>query len=251
MSLLATLLLASLAAADPADDLARAAELHAAGEFEAAAALYDRLAQQAPRGGRFYLNQGNAHFLAGHLPEALLAYRRAERTIPNDPRLRANLAEARGLVLDPLAPPPDGEPAWLPRLSRPLRVRLALAGYTLAWAVLAVGAWRGGWWPAAAAGVLLTGALLCGLTAARAEWRDERNPLAVVAADGVVLRTGNGEAYPAHLVNGVEARLNRGVEARARGQRKNGWVQLELANGMVGWVPRSAVLLDREPPVAQ
>jgi hypothetical protein len=64
--------------------------------------------------------------------------------------------------------------------------------------------------------------------ASRAEGQ---HPLVVIADDGVLLRKGNGEAYPRRY----DTPLNRGVEARllyARGD----WLQIELTSGEVGWV---------------
>ncbi len=61
----------------------------------------------------------------------------------------------------------------------------------------------------------------------------------VIAADGVLLRRGDGLAYMPRY----DTPVNRGVEARllfARGD----WLQIELAAGEVGWVPRRLVLLD-------
>ena len=70
--------------------------------------------------------------------------------------------------------------------------------------------------------------------------REERDrPLAVVAADGVLLRKGDGLAYPPRY----ETPLNQGVEARRLFER-DGWVQIELSGGEVGWAPREDVLVD-------
>jgi hypothetical protein len=95
----------------------------------------------------------------------------------------------------------------------------------LAWSVLAFG---------------LALVLAAGL--AFKEWsarNESLHPLAVVVADGIPLRKGNGVLYPTRF----ESPLHRGVEARLLVARGN-WLQIELAGGQVGWVPRAAVLLD-------
>ena len=70
--------------------------------------------------------------------------------------------------------------------------------------------------------------------------RDERDrPLVVVSEDGVILRKGDGLAYPPRY----DTPLNRGVEARRLFER-DGWVQIELSGGEVGWAPREALLID-------
>jgi tetratricopeptide (TPR) repeat protein len=226
--------------------LGLAAKLFQDGNYAGAADVYDRFSRHGIANGGFFFNQGNAHFLAGHLPEAILAYRRAERWIPNDPRLQANLADARTRVLEPPDAPATLWPGWLPRLSRPLHARLILASSVAGWLGVLLWIWRRGrtgiicaiaFW---SLDVILLGIL------SRAEWEDARRPLAVVAADEVVLRKGNGDAYPAREIHSIAVRLNRGVEARVLGSRPNGWLQIELADGLVGWVPRSQALLDRD-----
>jgi hypothetical protein len=57
-----------------------------------------------------------------------------------------------------------------------------------------------------------------------------------------ILRQGNGLSYPPVTANGIPIRLAEGVEARVRTERSNGWSQIELPEGTLGWVPSSALL---------
>jgi hypothetical protein len=94
---------------------------------------------------------------------------------------------------------------------------------------------------AAAVGCFAVAAALAGLVAAAA-WEDGRErerPLVVVAEDGVLLRKGDGLAFPPRY----DTPLGAGVEARRLFQRGD-WLQVELSGGEVGWVPRGAVLVD-------
>src|SRR5260370_22464610 len=75
---------------------------------------------------------------------------------------------------------------------------------------------------------------------ARGVGAEEAHPLVVVAQDGVLLRKGDGLAFPPRY----DTVVNRGVEARALFER-DGWVQIELVAGEVGWAPRERVLIDR------
>ena len=131
MMLPPTVILVALTLA-PSESLELAARCHEAGHFAAAAAIYDQFgtARFSPRSD-FYLAQGNAHFLAGHVPDAILAYRRAERGWHGDRRIRANLTDARSRVVDP--PEPRG---WSLPGSRLAHAVAALALYALAWCVL-------------------------------------------------------------------------------------------------------------------
>jgi hypothetical protein len=71
------------------------------------------------------------------------------------------------------------------------------------------------------------------------ERQQSLHPLVVIAQDRVPLRNGNGVLYPPRW----ETPLNSGVEARLQFERGD-WLQIELAGGQTGWVPRAAVLLD-------
>jgi hypothetical protein len=72
------------------------------------------------------------------------------------------------------------------------------------------------------------------------ERRTEPVTLAIVAVTDAKwreLRTGNGFSYPPRL----DGPLPAGLEAKVLHQR-GGWLQLELSNGAVGWLPANAVL---------
>src|SRR5262245_18383051 len=98
-------------------------------EFARAATLY---AQIHAHNASLCLNEGNAHVLAGAVPQAILAYQRGLRLAPNDARLRDNLAYARQRVAYPGEhgrPPPSAWPPWLPRPSIELLITLAAVFY--------------------------------------------------------------------------------------------------------------------------
>ena len=120
---------------------------------------------------------------------------------------------------------------------------LACAVYAFAW--LSLARWwmvrRGAWLSAGL--VAFAVAALLGLALAVEEMRErdqDAQPLVVIAEDGVLLRKGNGVAYPRRH----ETPVNRGVEARLLFERGD-WVQIELSGGETGWVPRGYVLIDQ------
>jgi hypothetical protein len=92
-------------------------------------------------------------------------------------------------------------------------------------------------WLLAATGTASLLTILLAVQAALTE-RVERHPLVIIAAENVPLHKGNGRAYPSYPWP-----LPRGTEARFRFARGN-WLQIELASGEVGWVPRDAVVVD-------
>ena len=209
-------------------------------EFSAAAALYDAAWKAGDRTPELAGNRSRAHFLAGDLPAAVLAFRQAVAAYPWDHDLRDGLARCRAAVAYPDPAAPDERTRPDPPAG--LRTRLGPADLlglsALAAAVPAVGlaarfTARPGWaTPTAAAGA-------AGLLAvAVAGWLIDREsaadagPLAVVTSDGVVLRRGNADSYPPR----ASAPLPRGAEVRPLHVR-GGWVQVELPGGAVGWVP--------------
>jgi len=213
--------------------------------FRQAAELYEQLRQRGFHSAALYQDQGNAYLLASDLPRAILAYRRGLRLAPADRGLRASLEYAREQVVFPAAgtlgrPPIDYRPPWLPRLAPTLGLELVFCFYGLAWVCLT--RWRmvrhPRLLPAAgvvfAAAVLLAGDLIVGQWQAR---REATHPLVVIARDNVVLRKVNGERYPPSY----DTPLNRGVEGRRLFVRGD-WLQIELAGGEAGWVPRALVL---------
>lgn len=251
---------APVSAASPADLLARAEAAFQEGVrhvaetptkpaearncFARAADLYERLRQTGADNAALERNLGNASLLAGNLPRAILAYRRGLRLAPDDHELQRNLAFAREQVVLPPPgnwgqPPIEHRPPWLPRM--PVWTpALAFSLYALAWLLL-IRWWmvrRNAWRKAGGAALALSAFLGAGLTWEK--WRDDwenRYPLVVIADDGVLLRKGNGLAYPPRS----EIPLNRGVEARLRFERGS-WLQIELAGGEIGWVPLAYVL---------
>lgn len=73
--------------------------------------------------------------------------------------------------------------------------------------------------------------------------RGESRPFAVMRLDATPLRQGNGISYPVQVHQGLPIRLGIGVEALVVTERDNGWVQIALPGGRLGWVPRDAVYL--------
>ena len=73
----------------------------------------------------------------------------------------------------------------------------------------------------------------------------ETRPAAVLKYQGTVLREGNGLSYPVVVRDNARISLAAGVEVLVLAERNNGWVQLQLAGGTVGWAPTESVYLVR------
>jgi hypothetical protein len=188
-------------------------------------------------------NMAQARYLAGDLGRSIADYRRGLRIYPHDVELRNGLAFARGRVEYPLVG--DLADSARPRDPPSLVGRLPVSPIRLA--AVALGLWAIGWfvlaraWITARGGLALTGGTLvlaALLIGGWLGWEDARKrahwaePTAVVLAPGTDLRTGNSDEYPKRF----DGRLPAGVEVRLLGER-GGWLQVELADGTVGWTP--------------
>lgn len=69
--------------------------------------------------------------------------------------------------------------------------------------------------------------------------------MAVVKYQGTQLREGNGFTYPVVARDQARINLAAGVEATLLAESSNGWVQVKLTDGSVGWVPTDSVYLVR------
>ncbi len=203
--------------------------------FAQAAARFQLLVDAGVHNGRLYYNLGNACLQAGRLGEAIFNYRRAERLIPNDPRLAENLRYARSLCRSQI--PVSGERAfwhtlffWHHDTPLPWRVAAALLAYVIFWTGLIgwIGWRRRGWWY-----LLIPSLILC-LTAGASACLDLYRPPApvgVIVADNVTVRKGNGEGFEPQF----QEKLHDGVEFTVL-ERRGDWLNIELRDGKTGWI---------------
>jgi hypothetical protein len=219
---------------------------------ERAGKCYDKLMAMGFDHPDLFLGCGNSHLLADDLPNAILAYRRGISHYPLNAALWNNLELARDQVAYPGSAArhrPSGED-WPPFLPGPTPNDVLFSALTLhglAW--VAVTAWlmTRRRWVAVTAAALFAAALLAGGLWAYLQYRiaeDQRQPLVVVAVNGMTLRRGNGTLYPRHP---DLPQVNRGMEGRLLSERGE-WVQVQFPGGEIGWLPSAAVLVDRRDP---
>lgn len=215
--------------------------------FQRAANAYETARRAGLNHADLFRSQGNACYLAGDLPRAVFAYRRGLRFEPADPELHAGLELARQRLRH-LTPadfpnPPAIRKPWFAFLG-PLSIRfwIAYSAYIFFWGSLL------GWLQKRGRGLLLwlfASWIIVTVLAADVGlcfWQEyclSRHPLIVLAQEEV-LRTGNGVSYPPRLTRSLPA----GVEAELRFCR-GAWLQIELADGTVGWIPAAAALVDK------
>jgi hypothetical protein len=221
---------------------AKAARLYAAGSAEEALVLYDSVWTTRTSPALLY-NIGNCHFKLNDIPRAVLFYERALKLAPGDEDVKANLELARQSVVDRVNE--------LPSFS---------LGST--WGRLRGGADADQWarrslWAAFLSFLLIAGALMI-------KHRTGRRML--LAVGGImVLVTGMSVAFAAFrhaevtddseaiiMAAKVDVRseprtgttvlfvLHKGTKVTVL-QEENGWTEVRLANGNVGWMPPSTL----------
>jgi len=240
-----------------AETLVAAARLYADGDFDGAAAAYQHALDQGARRADVYYNLGNAWLQGGDVGRAIASYRRAERLAPRDPDIQANLALARGRVVDavPAGDPGDLGPLGLVGLAERLRAWLSpgemgSTALALWWALAVVFV---GWRRRAGRGrtmwgraTLIAAALLGTALAVRGAWAwvDASRPAAVVVAESIPAAAGPGPASQFPAVDTLHA----GAEVTIAETRAH-WVRVSTPDGReLGWLPAAAI--ERVAPVA-
>ncbi len=216
--------------------------------FRKAAQVYEKLLQRGIHNADLYRNLGQAHFLGDCLPQAILAWRMGLQIAPEDAEIQAHLAYARGLVdypTDQLAHPPRDD--WPPGIPHPTPRRL-WGGFVLFYLLTCLAGTRWlmvrRWEWLATSGVFLGISLgfLGGLGwIAHQKKEILEHPVVVISVKQTGFYQGNGESYPLHK---NVPYLYRGMEGRLLFERKS-WLQIELASGQVGWIPRSSALISK------
>lgn len=216
--------------------------LYESGAFAEAASGYEALVDAGVHDGHLYYNLGDAYFKMGDLGRAVLNFRRAQRLLPRDGDVAANLKLARAQTRVSMETPDQGPVAnlvhritnWV-TLNEAAIVALVLWIFSCGLVIAAI-AWRqrrrvllyASFGPA----ILLVFALSCvGLKLLD----DMDASSAVVVATEAAVHSGPGDSYL------IEFILYAGAEVRVIEQREE-WLRIALSGDLQGWVPHNAVI---------
>ncbi len=209
--------------------------------FDGAIAGYRRLIEEGGfQSGALHYNIANAYLLSGDVGRAVLGYRRAERLMPGNENIAANLSQARQRVRTRIEREPGERVAelflfWHYEL--PARMRFGVLAFAscVFWTLLlvrTVGVVRGApaWWGAGVAGVVGVSMALSLAVEQRASLVQDEG---VVVAGAVVGRKGPAEStYQPSFTQPLHA----GVEFTVVEQRV-GWALVRLGDGRETWLP--------------
>jgi hypothetical protein len=207
--------------------------------FVEAAKAYDAIWQAGDHSPITATNRSRAHSLAGDLPGAISAIQAGLREAPTDPILRADLETLRDAVAYPVGMRPIPIREWRTRMSA--WDLFIVAGFCTALLVFGLGRrfTTRDTWAVPVTGLATVGLVLVCLMLWRCHYetsQDAARPLRILIRD-TPLRKGNGETYESRL----DWPLPSGAEVRELFQR-GGWLQVETANGSVGWLPATQVI---------
>lgn len=221
---------------------ARAANAYAAGDYSAALGLFDsvRTAYSSPA---LLFNIGNCHFKLNEIPHAILFYERALRLAPGDEDVKANLELARQNVVDRVNELPSftlgstwgrlrgGRDAdqWARRSLWACLVFFALltTGVLVRQSTLRRALFVAG-------GLVLLATLISVVFASFRHNEVSDDSAAIILAPKVDVRSEPRESTTVLFV------LHKGTKVTVL-QVDNGWSEVQLANGSVGWAPPSTL----------
>ncbi len=210
--------------------------------FKQAMVLYEAIVEHhGIRNADLLVNLGNAAMLAGDTGQAVLAYRRAHRLRPTDPRIRRSLAFARSRVGVDLTASPEqrlhqAALAWRGVIPRNAMAWASIVGYLALWMLaLARLFGKAPWSRSLLVPSLILAVLPLGLLAY------EQRAIASLHEGVIVTRTPalNGPSEGVYEPT-FDRDLPAGMEVTL-GERREGWVRVRLIDGRETWVRESAV----------
>jgi len=225
------LLCASILAAEPSAQFAKANQEYAAGDFKAAIDDYEELVRSGQDTPNLFYNLGNAYFRKNDFGRAILNYERALALDPHHPEAEANLRiardEARALELVPNR--------WERIFAFADENQYALVASTSFWiGIFSVAAWvlgrrRGRGAVALSILSLSIFAIAVGASYELGRGKNGRG-LAIVTGDKVEARLATADNANRVLT------LPAGSEIKIASQRGD-WLYAVLPNNLRGWIP--------------
>ena len=215
----------------------QANKLYEQGKYSEAAAAYGQLVQSGHASATIYFNLGNACFKAGQPGRAIAAYRHAERLVPRDPDVQANLNFVRKRINES-APPSNWRQRLLSRLTLNEWTVLASASLWIWFILLAARELRSEWRKRFRIAVVTAAIATCALTLCSGlAWFDQLTTRsAVIIVPEAVVRYGPLEESQSAF------QLRDGAEVIVLDE-KGDWLEVRDSARREGWLRRGQVTL--------
>ena len=203
--------------------------------FRRSTGRFQLLVDDGVENGRLWYDLGNANFQSGEVGEAIAAYRLAQRYIPSDGRVSANLQYARTLVRNPIETNKSTSmwkrlAFWHRALPTQVRLTVGIFCWFVFWGLVSARVFR----PIPGFKTATTGlgffAIAMGISVG-VNIVDQHQDHGVLTASEVIMRRGNGTNYPPM----IKQPIHEGVEFEIIEQRPN-WLHILLPNGSKGWI---------------
>ena len=212
--------------------------LYLNGQYEKAAQVYEALIAEGVHNGYLYYNLGNTYIRLKKNGLALLNFIKARLLLPRDEALQANLNYAIGETVDRIPLPDAGGLNailfWVDDFNREEHLQILVFANFVFWVSLAF--WfifRKDAWDLARKATLALLILALISTAARIHL-DSSDIIGVVLAETVDVKSQFGKD------NVTLFQLHEGAVVSITG-RNGDWLQIELADDKIGWIPQETV----------
>ena len=223
----------------------RANRHYETGDFEQAKELYVSLVRQGCVNGKVYYNLANTHLKLNDIGRSIAYYLKARNIDPRDADIQANLAIARGLVNSSIPQPQSG---WAVRACRYLTDDLTVNETAVVFIILYL----------AAATTLATAYLALNRKTRRRMLRLLTGIMVFLVFSGILLAAGIYRADIREIAVAVDSEISAmsgpgthfsdvfkvqpGYEMTVT-RHQSGWIEIKLANGYIGWVPETNVVM--------
>jgi tetratricopeptide (TPR) repeat protein len=213
-------------------------QYYASGDYSAAAEQYESVLSSGYESAGLYFNLGNTYFKLNNIPASILFYEKARKLDPTDENIRFNLALANSRIIDKMEPLPEfflktGWKSIRDLYSSNLWATYGVAGFILALAFIAVFiifnsvfTRKLAFWTA----IVLLGIMFLSFLFSISSYREyNRKSSGIIFTPTVTVKSSPNEGSVDLFVihEGTKVSITDKVE---------GWSEVRLANGNVGWV---------------
>jgi tetratricopeptide (TPR) repeat protein len=215
---------------------------YSSADYSGAVSQYESVLRSGLESSGLYFNLGNAYFKLNNIPAAILNYEKAAKLDPTDENIQFNLALANSRIIDKMEPLPEFFlRTWWKSLMNTFSsdrwAKIGLAGFILALVALALFFVSGSvflrktaFWSV----ILLLGLMSISLIFSVGEYRDySRHNSAIIFTPTVTVKSSPNDASVDLFV------IHEGTKVFVTDQVE-GWSEVRLANGHVGWVKTEA-----------
>jgi len=217
-------------------EIVRANDLYSEKRYAQSAEAYEALIDKGIRSGYLYYNLGNTYIRMGKTGPAVLNYVRAQKWIPRDENLEANLKFAIQQTQDKIEPPAPGTLStlffWSNDFNLNELIYLAIGLNFVFWVSLAL-------WLYFPSLKIIRNALFCFLLLSffsiGVKLKSESDfKLAVVLAERVEIKSGRAEDAVTLF------QLHEGALVTVTDKYEN-WLEVRLNDEQKGWVPKNSI----------